>query len=54
MPSSVITPLMMLLLALVVAGAVALDEPVIALPLVFMILVVWGGERVASARGRAG
>jgi hypothetical protein len=41
------------LLALVVLGALALDAPLVAVPLVFMILVVWGGERVASARDRA-
>jgi hypothetical protein len=40
-------------LALVVALAVLVDAPLLALPLAFVILIVWGGERVASARGRA-
>jgi hypothetical protein len=43
----------MLLLALVVLAALAVDAPLLALPLAFVILVVWAGERVASARGRA-
>ena len=41
------------LLAAVVAAAVAVDAPLLAFPLVFLIIVVWGGQRVASARDRA-
>lgn len=42
-----------LLLALVVAAAVVVDAPLLAIPLAIVILVVWAGERMASARGRA-
>jgi hypothetical protein len=41
------------LLAAVVAASVAVDAPLLAFPLIFLILVVWGGQRVASARDRA-
>ena len=41
------------LLAAVVAASVAVDAPLLAFPLVFLILVIWGGQRVASARDRA-
>jgi hypothetical protein len=49
-PTAVIA---ILLLALVVAASIAVDAPLLAFPLAFVILVVWAGERVASARGRA-
>ena len=42
-----------LLLALVVGAAIAVGAPLLALPLAFVILVIWGGQRVATARGRA-
>jgi hypothetical protein len=41
-----------LLLALVFGAAIAVGEPLLAAPLAFVILVIWGGERVATARGR--
>jgi hypothetical protein len=48
-----VSAIAILALALVVAAAIALDAPLLALPLAFVVLVVWAGERVASARGRA-
>jgi hypothetical protein len=44
---------MLLLVALVVAGALAIGAPWLAPPLVFLILIVWAGGRVANVRGRA-
>ena len=44
--------LALLLVALVIAGALAIDAPLLAAPIVFLIFVVWGGQRVATARGR--
>jgi hypothetical protein len=44
--------LVLLLVALVIAGALAIHAPLLAAPIVFLILVVWGGQRVATARGR--
>jgi hypothetical protein len=43
----------LLLLVAVVTASVAVDAPLLAFPLVFLILVIWGGQRVASARDRA-
>ena len=41
-----------LLIAVAIGMALAIDAPVLAVPVVFMILVVWAGARLASARGR--
>ena len=46
------TIVMLLLVAAIVGGAVLVDAPMAAIPIVFLVLVVWGGGRVASARGR--
>jgi hypothetical protein len=43
-----------LLVAAVIGAAVAIDAPLAAVPIVFLILFVWGGGRMASARGRTG
>jgi len=45
---------MLLLVAAVIAGALGIGAPWLAPPVVFLILTVWGGGRVASARGRTG
>ena len=50
MPSAAIA---VAILALVVVAAIAVDAPLLALPLAFVVLVIWAGERVANARGRA-
>jgi hypothetical protein len=42
----------LLLLAAVIAAAVAIDAPWAAIPIVFLIVFVWGGGRMANARGR--
>ena len=41
-----------LLVAAVIGAAVLVDVPLAAVPIVFLILFVWGGGRMASARGR--
>ena len=41
-----------LLVAAVIGAAVLVDAPLAAVPIVFLILVLWGGGRMASARGR--
>lgn len=46
--------LSLVLVALVIGGAIAIDAPLLAVPLVFLIVAVWGGQRVATARGRTG
>ena len=53
-PSAAIALLVLLLVVLVIAASVAIHAPLMALPLVFLILFLWGGQRVASARGRTG
>ena len=42
----------LVLLAAVIGGAVLVDAPMAAIPIVFLILVVWVGGRMGSARGR--
>ncbi len=46
------TTVTVLLVAAVVAVAALIDAPLAAVPIVFLILFVWGGGRMASARGR--
>jgi hypothetical protein len=48
-----VTAIALVLVAAAVAAALAVDAPLLAFPLVFLILVIWGGQRVASARDRA-
>ena len=50
MPRIAATLLVLALLAAVVGGSIAIDAPLLAIPLVFAILVVWGGARLASRR----
>ena len=49
-----VSALVLVLVAAVVGGSVAIDAPLLAIPIVFAILVVWGGSRVAAPRGRPG
>jgi hypothetical protein len=46
------TIVMLLLVAAAIGAAVLVDAPLVAVPVVFLILVLWGGGRMASARGR--
>jgi len=54
MPGIAITMLVVVLIAAVIGGSLLLGAPVFAIPIVFAILVVWGGARVATHRGRPG
>ena len=54
MPGVAITVLVLVLIAAVIGGSLALGAPVFAIPVVFLILVVWGGARLASRRSRPG
>lgn len=53
MSGPAIAILMLLLVAAVVAATLSIGAPYLALPLVFLLLVLWGGTRVATARGRS-
>ena len=54
MPGIAISTLIVVLIAAVIGGSLVLGTPVFAIPIVVAILVVWGGARVATHRGRAG
>jgi hypothetical protein len=54
MPGIAITVLIVVLIAAVIGGSVVVGAPVFAIPIVVVILVVWGGARVATHRGRSG
>ena len=54
MPGFAIAMLVLILIAAVIGGSVVIGAPVFAIPIVFLILVVWGGARMASHRGRPG
>ena len=44
--------LAVLLIAVAIGMALTIHAPVLAVPAVLMIFVVWAGARLASARGR--
>jgi hypothetical protein len=46
--------LVIVLIAAVVGGSLAIGAPVFAIPIVFLILVVWGGARMATRRQSPG
>jgi hypothetical protein len=54
MSSATTAVVTIVLVVAVIAAAVAVDVPLAAVPIVFLILFVWGGGRMASARGRTG
>ena len=54
MPGFAAAALILTLIAAVIGGSLVLGAPVLAIPIVFAILVVWGGARLASHRGRSG
>lgn len=45
---------MLILIGAVVGGSLTLGAPLLAIPIVFLILVVWGGGRMATRRGSPG
>jgi hypothetical protein len=52
MPGPAITVLILLLVAALVATTLVIGAPYLALPILFLALVLWGGARVGTARGR--
>jgi hypothetical protein len=54
MPGFAVAVLMLVLIAAVIGGSLAIGAPVFAIPIVFVILVVWGGARLATRRDSPG
>jgi hypothetical protein len=54
MPGFAVAVLVVTLIAAVIGGSILFGAPVFAIPIVFAILVVWGGARVATRRNGAG
>ena len=54
MPGFAVAVLVVTLIAAVIGGSILFGAPVFAIPIVFAILVVWGGARVATRRNSAG
>ena len=54
MPGIAITVLVLVLIAAVIGGSLAIGAPVFAIPIVFIVLVVWGGARYATRRESPG
>ena len=52
MPGPAIAILILVLVSALVATALVIGAPYLALPIVFLALVLWGGARVGTARGR--
>ena len=54
MPGFAAGVLVLLLIAAVIGGSLAIGAPVFAIPIVFLVLVVWAGARISTRRGRPG
>jgi hypothetical protein len=54
MPGIAISALMFVIVTAVIGICLTIGAPWLAVPIVFLILVVWGGARVASARESRG
>ena len=54
MPAFAAVVLVVVLIAAVIGGSLMMGAPVFAIPIVFAILVVWGGARLAVRRERPG
>ena len=54
MPGFAVAALVLVLIAAVIGGSLVIGAPVFAIPIVFLILVVWGGARLATRRGSPG
>ena len=48
------TILALILIGAVVGAGLAIGAPILAIPIAAAILVIWGGARLATRRGRAG
>jgi len=46
--------LVLVLIAAVIGGSLVIGAPVFAIPIVFLILVIWAGARLAAHRDRPG
>jgi hypothetical protein len=53
-PAFTAAALLILLIAAVVGASLVVGAPVLAIPIVFAILVLWGGARVAVRREHPG
>jgi uncharacterized membrane protein len=54
MPGFAIAALILVLIAAVIGGSLVIGAPVFAIPIVFVILVVWGGARLAVRKESPG
>ena len=54
MPGFAVTVLVLVLIAAVIGGSLSVGAPVFAIPIVFLILVIWGGARLATHQARPG
>jgi hypothetical protein len=54
MPGFAAGVLLLLLIAAIVGGSLVIGAPVFAVPIVFLVLVVWAGARMSTRRGRPG
>jgi hypothetical protein len=54
MPGFAAAVLVLVLVAAVIGGSLTIGAPVLAIPIVFLILVLWGGARLATRRGTPG
>ena len=54
MPGMAVGVLVVVLIAAAIGGGLVVGAPVFAIPIVFLVLVLWGGARVATRRGRPG
>ncbi len=52
MPGQAIAVLLLVLVAALIATTLVIGAPYLALPVVFLALVLWAGARVGTARGR--
>ena len=52
MPASAIPILILVLVAVIVGTTLTIGAPYLALPVVVIALVIWGGARVGTARGQ--
>jgi hypothetical protein len=52
MPGPAVLILMLVLVAAIVGATLVVGAPYLALPIVFLALILWGGARVSTARGR--
>ena len=54
MPGFATGVLVLVLIAAVIGGSLVIGAPVFAIPIVFLILVIWAGARLAAHRERPG